>query len=108
MRSKSYEVVGKPKVAPMTHYAAHYLRLGDYALRYPLLSLEGVRVISLGRFTEERESTIFLDGILHLEHSTYPETEGAELSQLRLVELEELQAIFEHLDVPPTLRLPND
>lgn len=68
-------------------YASHYLRLGDQLMRYPLLDLEGDKLVGIGYFEREVAGTIFVDGGIILRHPDYPQTLG--LADLDCVEIDQ-------------------
>lgn len=67
-------------------YASHFLRIGNYLMPYPLLELRNEALVSLSSFDEEIAATIFIDGVIRLRHSDFPEND--ELADVDCVKID--------------------
>lgn len=80
------------------HYASHYLRLGDFVVPYPLLFLRDGKLLTLSLFTEEIESTIFIDGVIRLRHSDFPENVELADEDCVRIDLSTLQVFLSQIE----------
>lgn len=65
-------------------YAGHYLRLGKFRMKYPLLDIRNGKVCHVSLFTEEAENTIFINGTILLKHNDFLSFDEDELQDVDL------------------------
>lgn len=70
-----------------TRYASHYLRLGIYRVRFPLIELKNGRLSGLSVFEKECANTLFINGEIVLQHTNYPIPKPLETHDITISEL---------------------
>ncbi len=87
-------------------YAAHYLKLGQSIMMYPLLEVEEGRIVSLTTFTEEQEGIIFLNGVIQLVPEGEVPFDDIDPTSLNLLTSEQMMVLIQGYGVLLTLELP--
>ena len=87
-------------------YAAHYLKLGQSITMYPLLEVEGGRIVKRTTFTEEQEGIIFFNGVIQLVPEGEMPFDDIDPTFLNHLTSEQMMVLIQGYEVPLTLELP--
>ena len=87
-------------------YAAHYLKLGQSIMMYPLLEVEEGKIVKLTTFREEQEGIIFLNGTIQLVPEGEVPFDDINPTSLNLLTSEQMMVLIQGYGVLLTLELP--